>query len=242
MHLPRLALVTLSLAALLAPAAGSLHSADDGVITTDTGFRSFYVPLSTAIWWDHSQVRGIPTGLQEQTHLIELDISPGTKVLVTAETFPRNTPDTPKVCVPASTPTVYAPIAGTAIVHGGDGKQTCAKANGYSVQIHYFPWTNDINDPDHVVSPTPGTPLATTVWRVDAVPLSFKSAILEAGHWQVWFDPAVSAGEYDVVWRARTLSGGAFYFDYLGTRGCLFYFNVAGIKDTDLFGCNMGYI
>lgn len=231
-----LRLLVLSLAALgmlVAPAALGLHSAGDGAFLTDTGPRSFYVPLSTAIWWDHSVVRGVPTGLSEQTHVIEIDATG--PVVVTAETFPRNTPDTPKVCLPVAAPQTEVP---TVVLH----RTQCVKENGYSVQIHFFPWTIEPTDPDHVVSPTPVTPTATSVWRVDAVPTSFKTAQLGAGHWQVWIDPAVSAGEYDVVYRVTSLDGRPFYFDYLGTRGCIFYFNVAGQSDVNLLGCNIGYV
>lgn len=232
MQLHKLVLVSIALVALAMPAAPALHSAGNGVFTTDSGARSFYVPLSTAIWWDHTNIRGVPTGLQEQTHALEIR-NPGGPVTVTAETFPRNTPDTPKVCLPTSTPGVVVPAV---VLH----PTQCVKDNGYSVQIHFFPWTNEAADPDHVISPTPATPLATTVWRVDAVPTSFKTAVLDPGHWQVWIDPAVSIGEHDVVYRATSAT--PFYFDYLGTRGCVFYFNVGGQTDTSLLGCPSGYI
>lgn len=229
--------VLLGLAALLVlpVAVTGLHSVDGG-FTTDTGNRSFTVQIATPIWWDHTQVRGVPTGLTEQNHMFEIDRNEA-DVLVTAETFPRNSPDTPKVCAPATTPAVFPPVAGTAILH----PINCVKENGHTVQIHYFPWTNEPTDPDHVLSPTPGTPTATTVWRVDAVPTSYKTAVLPAnGHWQVWIDPAISPGEYTVVYRAT--SAKPFYFDYLGTRGCVFYFNVGGQTDTSLLGCPQGYV
>jgi hypothetical protein len=232
-------LVLLGVAALLALPASviGLHSAGDGTFTTDTGTRSFSVQLATPIWWDHTTVRGVPTGLTEQTHTLEIrNTAP---VTVVAETFPTGTPDTPKVCVPpaAATPVVYPPGVGTAILH----PTRCTKENGYTVQIHYFPWTVEPTDPDHVLSPTVATPLATTVWRVDAVPTSYKTAELEPGHWQVWIDPAISPGPYTVTYRAT--SSQPFYFDYLGHRGCVFYANIAtGVNDQAIIGCPNGYV
>lgn len=237
-------IVSVALLALAAPALG-LHSANNGVNTTDTGVRSFNVPLlANAVWWSHSSVAGVPTGLNSQTHSFELNIPQGRQVIVTAETFPTNTPDTPKVCIadpadPVNDPVFVSPLPGTAIVHG----VSCVKENGYSVQIHYFPWETGANDPDHVVSITPATPLATTQWRVDAVPLSYKAAIIPAGHWTIWIDPAVAIHEYRIEYRAYSTTG-PFYFDYLGTRGCPFHTSelAAGLTDSTLLGCPNNFV
>lgn len=223
---------------LLAPAVLGLHSAGDGSNLTDTGPRTLYVQLATAVWWDHSQVRGTQTGLSEQTAMFEIN-NLGGDVIVTAETFPINTPDTPKQCLPVTTPMVFPAPAGTAILH----PTSCVKENGYTVQVHYFPWETGINDPDHVISITPSTPLATTAWRVDAVPTSYKTAVVTPGHWTVWIDPAVSPGEYDIVYRAQSANGAPFYFDYLGTRGCPFHAVITtGVGDGDLLGCQSGFV
>lgn len=238
MKLRRAALVGIAILMLATPVLG-LHSPDDGVTTTDTGVRSFNVPLlANAVWWDHSQIRGVPTGLPSQTHSFELRVNPGKTAIVTAETFPTNTPDTPKVCLPASNPEVFPPVAGTAIVY----PVSCVKENGYSVQVHYFPWELGANDPDHVISITPSTPLATTQWRVDAVPLSYKSVVIPEGHWTVWIDPAVAVHEYRIQYRVQ--AGSPFYFDYLGTRGCPFHTSelAAGLTDSTILGCQEGFV
>lgn len=237
MNLRSLALVGLAFL-LLAPSVLSLHSKDDGVTTTDTGPRNLYVPLASAIWWTHNSIRGVPTGLEERTDSFEVNNAGLADVIVTAEAFPINTPDTPKTCLPTSTPTVFPPVAGTAILH----PLSCIKENGYSVHIHYFPWELGANDPDHVISIGLGTPLATTAWRVDAVPLSYKVAVLPPGHWTVWIDPVVSPSEYNIRWQAT--SSTPFYFDYLGTRGCPFHVQSLGpgIDDGSVLGCPNGFV
>lgn len=232
-----LALVGLGLLLAAVPATTALH-APNGAFTRDSGTYSFYVPFATAVWWHHRYISPLgattlDTGLEEETHTIEIDsrVTGSTApVFVEAETFPVNGDDTPKVCDLPAVPAVQAP---TVVVHGG----TCQKYNGYSVQIHYFPWTTDPGDPDHVVSPTASNPAATAVWEVDAIPTSYKKAQLNPGRWQVWIDPAVAIGEYTVVYRAY--SAQPFYFDYLGTRGCVFY---SSLGDQDLLGCPDGYI
>lgn len=213
------------------------HSAGNGVVTRDSGVRSFYVPLASAVWWDHNTMNPggafpLTTGLEEQTHMIEVDTTKtgsNAPVFVEAETFPIDTPDTPKQCG-VETPATALPVL---VVHN----VKCVKNNGYTIQIHYFPWTDDPGDPDHVFSPTTGSPAAAIVWEVDLQTTSYKYATLPPGHWQVWFDPGVSIGQYNVHYRAT--SAQLFYFDYLGIRGCPFY---SSAQDEQALGCPHGYV
>ncbi|MCA1812682.1 MAG: hypothetical protein LC624_01875 [Halobacteriales archaeon] len=234
MRIRLLLLIGLAAACLAPTSSLGLHSAGNGVVTTDSGARSFTTEITTPIWWDYAIVGGVPTGLRERTAMLEVNaVAP---FLVTAETFPSLAgTDTPKICPPAGTPEVDRPPA---VVHA----MSCVKDNGYSVQIHYFPWSADPNDPDHVISPTAATPLAVASWHVDAVPLSYKTALIPAGHWQIWIDPAVAPPlPYSI--RYQVTSGTGFYFDYLGFRGCPFYAVVApGVSDIELLGCPSGYV
>lgn len=226
-----LALLALS---LVAPSVVGLHrvgDADSGVFTHVS--KTFYTPIATAVWWDFSVIRGVPTGIQEYDGVFELNNNNAATV-VTAETFPIATPDTPKVCLPVSTPEVVVPAA---VVH----QMNCVKQNGYTVQIHYFPWSSDPNDPDHVESITAATPTAELAWRVDAVPLSYKTAIIPPGHWQVWVHPAVAPPVgYNIKFAVDSTS--SFYYDFLGHRGCPFYADIGfGISDQSLLGCPNDY-
>jgi hypothetical protein len=235
---------TLLLAALLAaclalpaalPSGLGLGTIGDGVFTTDQK-GSFFTPIATPVWWDYSVVDGVPTGVQERDGAFDINVPQGHSVLAIAETLPVSTPDTPKVCLPVNTPETVVPAA---VVH----EINCVKDNGYTVSIHYFPWSNDPTDPDHVQSITLGTPLAPLAWRVDAVTLSYKTALLPAGHWQVWIDPTTGPPlGFNVAWEFQSVDGTPFYFDNIGWRGCPFYAEVApGVSDQALLGCIDGY-
>lgn len=250
MHVRKLAFLGVIVVCLALPQVLALHSAGDGVWTTSVSKR-FTTPLATAVWWDYSVLRGIPTGIQERNAQFELIVAANSQVTVTAETFPSvtvgpgNVPgvDTP-LCLPVTVPETTLGSPGPVVIH----ETSCVKDNGYSVQVHYFPWSTDPADPDHVISITTTTPTAPLQWFVDAVPLSYKtakipqSAVPVATHWTVWVDPAVAPPlPYDV--RYTVTSAVPFYYDFMGYRGCPFFATVApGVGDQELLGCPTGFI